>query len=70
MKEVVTFGISNLMKKFDITRPDTRPGISRESLPLADFLDGWTDGTTDRQTNGWSNGWMGVRDDWYPLWEA
>ena len=24
------------------TRPDTRPGISRESLPLADFLDGRT----------------------------
>ena len=40
------------------TRPDTRPGISRELLPLADFLDG----RMDRR--------MGVRDDWYPLSEA
>ena len=53
-----------------IQNVDTRPGISRESLPLADFLDGWMDGSTDRRTNGWSNGRMGVREDWYPLWEA
>ena len=52
--------------KTEITRPDTQPGISRESLPLANFL--------DKRTNGWTDGQMdgrtGVRDDWYPLWEA
>ena len=45
---------------FELTRPDTRPGISRESLPLADFSD----------LTHLGEGSKGVRDDWYSLWEA
>ena len=35
---------------FELTRPDTRPGISREWSPLADFLIVLTDRRMGRQT--------------------